>query len=211
MPVEQIAGQYQASPQTFSDGTIAVQVDAQGNLKTVGGGTPGTPGSGATSVQGFAYTSTVNLTRTSDTNAYAAGDVVGSATGSTAALTFASVGPSGGGDVFLTASLYSINIAAVPSGMTSFQLALYSVTPPSAYGDNTLWDLPSGDRASFLGFMPLGTPVDMGATLFVETFGVNKQITVPSGGSLFAYLITAGAYTPSSADVFKIVLKATGV
>lgn len=34
MPVEQIAGQYQATPQTFGDGnTIAAQVDAQGNLR----------------------------------------------------------------------------------------------------------------------------------------------------------------------------------
>jgi hypothetical protein len=39
MPVEQIAGQYQATPQTFGDGgTIAVQVDASGNLKVVGAG-----------------------------------------------------------------------------------------------------------------------------------------------------------------------------
>lgn len=37
MPVEQIAGQYQATPQAFADGqTIAVQVDEQGNLKIAG-------------------------------------------------------------------------------------------------------------------------------------------------------------------------------
>jgi hypothetical protein len=35
MSVEQIAGQYQATPQAFADGqTIAVQVDSQGNLRT---------------------------------------------------------------------------------------------------------------------------------------------------------------------------------
>ena len=39
MPVEQIAGQYQASPKTFGDGdTILVQVDAKGNLKTSASG-----------------------------------------------------------------------------------------------------------------------------------------------------------------------------
>ena len=39
MPVEQIAGQYQATPQTFSDGsTILAQVDSQGNLKVTAGG-----------------------------------------------------------------------------------------------------------------------------------------------------------------------------
>lgn len=209
MPVEQIAGQYQVSPKVFGDGeTILAQVDSQGNMKTVGGGSPGTPSTGVESVQGFAYTSTVNITRPANTTAYAAGDVVGAAT---AALTVSSIGPSGGGEVYLSASLFSINLAAIPSGMTSFQLALYNVNPPSAYADNAVWDLPSGDRASFLGFMPLGTPADLGSTLFVEAFGVNKPITVPSGGALYAYLITAGAYTPSASDVFKIVLKATGV
>jgi hypothetical protein len=35
MSVEQIAGQYQATPQAFADGqTIAVQVDSHGNLRT---------------------------------------------------------------------------------------------------------------------------------------------------------------------------------
>lgn len=54
MPVEQIAGQYQASPQTFGDGqTILVQVDEQGNIKTTGSGTAGTPSSGVQSVQGI--------------------------------------------------------------------------------------------------------------------------------------------------------------
>ena len=39
MPVEQIAGQYQATPKTFGDGdTILAQVDAQGNLKTTPSG-----------------------------------------------------------------------------------------------------------------------------------------------------------------------------
>ena len=40
MPVEQIAGQYQATPKTFGDGqTILAQTDAQGNLKTTPSGT----------------------------------------------------------------------------------------------------------------------------------------------------------------------------
>jgi len=209
MPVEQIAGQYQVSPKVFGDGeTILMQVDSQGNLKTVGGGTPGTPSSGVESVRGFAYTSTVNVTRPANTTPYTANDVVGAAL---AALTFANIGPAGGGEVYLSASLFSINLSAIPSGMTSFQLALYNVTPPSALADGAAWDLPSGDRASFMGFMPLGTPADLGATLFVEAYGVNKPVTVPSGGSLYAYLITAGGYPPSASDVFKIVLKATGV
>ena len=39
MSVEQIAGQYQASPKTFGDGqTVLVQVDAKGNLLVTGSG-----------------------------------------------------------------------------------------------------------------------------------------------------------------------------
>src|ERR1043166_7555975 len=43
-----------------------------------------------------AYSAAVSLTRTNDTNVYAANDVIGAATGSTAALTFANMGASAG-------------------------------------------------------------------------------------------------------------------
>jgi hypothetical protein len=199
MPVEQIAGQYQASPQTFSDGsTIAIQVDAQGRLIVVAS-------------SGGGYTSPVTLTRTADTNAYLAGDDIGAATGSTAALTFANIGPSGGGEVFITTVKLVVNISAIPSGMTSFVLYLYSATPPSALGDNAPFNLPSGDRATYLQPVNLGSPVDLGDTLAVVTSQVNQQITIPSGGSLYGYLVTTGAFTPASATVFTITLKSVSI
>lgn len=174
------------------------------------GGTAGTPSGSVQSVQGFGYNSVVSLTRTNDTNAYTANDVVGAATGSTAALTFPGIGPSGGGLVYITSSSLEIDIAAVVSGMTTFSLALYSVTPPSALGDNAAWDLPSGDRASFLGQLNLGTPVDLGSTLYVETQAINKPIVVPSGGALYAYLVTLGGWTPAASSVLKISLFTLG-
>jgi hypothetical protein len=85
----------------------------------------------------------VTLTRTADTNAYTANDVVGAATGSTAALSFASLGPPGA-NIMVTGCRLRIDVAAVPSGMTSFDLHLYDATPPSALGDNAAFDLPSG-------------------------------------------------------------------
>lgn len=147
----------------------------------------------------------VSLTRTADTNAYAAGDVIGSATGSTAALTFASMGPSAGGDVMITSASLEIDASAVISGETSYRLYLYNVTPPSALGDNVAWDLPSGDRASFLGYIDFGSPVDLGSTLYVQQDSINKQIKA-AGSSLFGYLVTNGAYTPTSARVHVITL-----
>lgn len=156
-----------------------------------------------------AYSVAVSLTRTADTNAYTANDVVGAATGSTAALTFANMGPSGA-IIMLTCAQLEVDVAAVVSGMANYRLHLYSVTPPSALGDNAAWDLPSGDRASYLGYIDLGTPVDVGSTLYIEQSGINKQINL-AGTGLFAYLVTTGAYTPSSAAVKKITLHAVMV
>jgi hypothetical protein len=150
------------------------------------------------------YSAKVTLTRTADTAAYLANDVIGAATGSTAALTFANMGPSGG-RIMITSTQLEIDAAAVISGETTYNLHLYNVTPPGAYGDNVAWDLPSGDRASYLGFIPLGAPVDLGSTLYVEQNGINKQLLL-SGTSLFGYLVTVGAYTPTSARVHAITL-----
>lgn len=157
-----------------------------------------------------AYRSAVSLTRTNDTNAYSANDVIGAATGSTAALTFASIGPSAGGEVVVTSASLEVDVSAVPSGMANMRLHLYSVTPPSALGDNAAWDLPSGDRASYLGYIDLGTPVDLGSTLYVAADGINRQITLASG-SVYGYLVTIGAYTPSAQAVKKITLHSIAV
>ena len=153
------------------------------------------------SPQGFG--SSASITRTADTNVYAANDVIGAATGSTAAISFTLAGAAT--DVMITSVALEIDITAVVAGMTSFNIALYSVTPPSALGDNAAWDLPSGDRASFLGLFSLGTPVDLGSTLYVETNQINKQITT-AGATVFAYLITVGTWTPAASSVFKVTL-----
>lgn len=150
------------------------------------------------------FTSHVSLTRTSDTNAYTGGDVLGAATGSTAALTFNNVGAAGR-DCIITSARFSYDASSVPSGMTSFRLYLYSITPPSALGDNAAWDLPSGDRASFLGYIELGSPVDVGSTLYVEANGINKQIH-PVGTSIYGYLVTVGGYTPASGTTMRLSL-----
>ena len=197
------SGVYKATPTAFPDGSdVQVAVDAYGNIKTVGAGVTGSPG--------YPYSDTVPVTRTNDTNAYGANDVIGAATGSTAAIQFA-IGPAAGGAVLLTTARLEIDISAVPSGMGNFRLYFYSVTPPSALGDNAAWDLPSGDRSSFRGYIDLGTPADLGSTLYVEVTHLDKQVSVPAGGILYAYLVTQGAYTPSASDVFKITLHSIGL
>jgi hypothetical protein len=157
----------------------------------------------------MAGSASVSVTRTNDTNAYTAGDVIGAAVGSTAALTFSGLAASSG-EFLITSSELQIDATAVISGETSYRLYLYNLTPPSALGDNAAWDLPSGDRASFLGYIDLGTPVDIGSTLYVQADGLNKQINLASG-NVFGYLVTIGAYTPTASRVHKVTLHGTAI
>ena len=167
------------------------------NRLLVSGGTSGLE----VAAQGFG--DAVSVTRPDNTTAYTANDVIGAAAGSTAALAFA-LGDAAG-EYLITSTSLEVDLAAVPSGMMSFRLHLYSVTPPSALGDNVAWDLPAGDRASYLGYLDLGTPVDLGSTLFVQAEQVNKHITLASA-NLYGYLVTIGGHTPASETVAKINL-----
>lgn len=145
----------------------------------------------------------VSFNRVADTNAYTGGDVLGTATGSTAALNFSSIGNLNN-EFMITSTSLLVGLSSVPSGMTSFTLHLYDGAPASAYGDNAAWDLPSGDRDAYLGSISLGTPVDVGSSLYVEGNGVNKQITVVSG--LYGYLVTNAGYTPASGTNHVVTL-----
>lgn len=197
----------------MGDGTHAERVTLGGagaSSVSIDQTTPGTTDS--VTVKSQAYSAAVTLTRTADTNAYLANDVIGAATGSTAALTFAWLDKNGnpppsGSILTIVSSQLEIDVAAIPSGMTGFRLYNYSVTPPSAYGDNVPFDLLSGDRAAFkgCGIIDLGSPVDLGGTLYVEQNGINKQIKLV-GVTSFSYLVTIGGFTPGSATVKVITL-----
>lgn len=133
-----------------------------------------------------------------------------SAAGS-AILTFPTMGPSGG---FLTLDevLLIIGLAAIPAGMTTFRLHLYDASP-TAILDNAAFDIPAGDRASYLGFIDLVTPVDMGSTLVSQNTGLNRPLKLAAGAtSLYGLLVTTGGFTPTSAEAYRLILKTrTGV
>lgn len=148
----------------------------------------------------------VSVTRPNDTIGYTAGDVVGAAA---AAIAFPTMGPSEGGEVIITSLAFERDVTAVISGEASYRLHLYSVTPPSALADNAAFDLPSGDRAAYLGWIDIPTPTDLGSTLYVAVDGINKQVTLASG-SLYGYLATVGAYTPTAQSVYRIGLHSVG-
>jgi hypothetical protein len=158
--------------------------------------TPGTTDS--VTVKAAAYGSRQSAARPDDATPYTGGDVVG------AAMTFP-VGPAAGGEVLITSVALEVDVAAVPSGMSGFTLELYNATPPSALTDNAVWDLPAGDRTAYLGAILVGTPVDLGSTLYIAMEGVNKQVTL-LGANLFAYIVTNGGYTPTNSAVKAVTI-----
>jgi hypothetical protein len=90
-----------------------------------------------------------------------------------------------------------IDVASVPSGQTSYNLHLYNVTPPSAQADNAAWTLASGDLASYLGSIALGTPVNLGAALYVKSGYIDYDMRL-IGSSIYGVLVTAGAHTAAA-------------
>lgn len=136
----------------------------------------------------------VEIARPADTTAYAAGDVVGGV------IAIPDVGAASI-RALITQLALRINVAAVPAGMGNFRLKLYKSSPPSALADNAAWDLPAGDRAAYVGEVSLGAPVDRGSTLEAP-LQVGALAVVPmESTSLYAYLVTDAAYTPTASAV----------
>jgi len=154
-----------------------------------------------------AFVSNPTVTRPNDTTAYTAGDVGGGV------ITFQNAALGGGGNIFVNFVSLLWNLNAIPSGMTTFRLHLYNVAPPSNLADNVAWDLPAGDRAAYLGYIDLGAPVDVGASLYVQTVGPSltmQQVSAISS-SLYGYMVTGGGYTPGALDSFVPTIRSIGV
>ena len=152
------------------------------------------------------FSAQVTVTRPANVTIYSAGDVVGGA------ISFPAIGPAGGEIQVISTDLRA-DIAAVPAGMTTMRLHLYNVTPPSAIADNGVWDLPSGDRASYLGFIDLGTPADLGSTVYCQADNIQKRIKLASGETaVYGYLVSAGGFTPAAnSEVYSASLRAVAL
>jgi hypothetical protein len=157
---------------------------------------------GSLTVDGRAYRTTTTITRPSNATAYTAGDVVGD-TGGSAIISLTAAGPSAGFVIIQSVSLV-FSDSAVPSGMGAFRLHLYSASP-TAIADNAAFDLLSGDRATYMGFIDLPTPADFGSTLYTQTDYPGRLIKLGAASTtLFAELETRGAYTPVSASTVSV-------
>lgn len=194
-----IKGKYNSNPTAAPDPSdVQVQVDQYGNLKVAGAGV-GT--GGALFVGGSGITANASFTPAAA--AYGALDILDVA--KEFAFTFGNgvAVPSGSLIRILTAIVKS-DQTSVPASMTSFALQCYSVTPPSAQADNALWTLASADLTSYRGSIPLGSPADLGAALYVKQPNVDLDIKL-SGTSIFGELQTTAGFT-ALATPFEVLL-----
>ena len=157
---------------------------------------------GSLTVDGKAFRSTATITRPSNTTAYTAGDVVGD-TGGSAIISLTAAGPTAGFVIIQSISLV-FSDSTVPSGMGAFRVHLYSASP-TAIADNAAFDLVSGDRATYMGFIDLPTPADFGSSLYTQTDYPGRLIKLAAASTtLYAELETRGAYTPVSASTVSL-------
>jgi hypothetical protein len=146
-------------------------------------------------------------TRPDNTTAYTAGDVVG--TDAATNLSWTNVNSANGKTVIITGVSLEVDVNAVPSGMSTFRLHIYT-SAPTAIADNSAYNLPSGDRTKYAGWIDIDTPTDLGDTLFARMNNVNFEIA-PAVRTLYGMLETRGAYTPSSQTVKTVTLYAVEV
>jgi hypothetical protein len=154
------------------------------------------------------YYSQVQFTRPSNTTAYVAGAAIGSNSGS-AILQFANMGVANK-ITYITVFNLMINIASILSGMTTFQLNLFTGSP-SAVVDGSggvAYAFSNSDRALFANYIITPTITRQGNTLFAsQTNGSGLCLPIQmSGTSLYGVSTTTGAYTPDSGDVFTLSL-----
>ena len=189
-------------PVNIGSATLSVTADGVEIKNDTGNPVPVADGNNSLTVDGKAYRSTATITRPANTTAYTAGDVVGD-TGGSAIVTLASAGPSGGFVLVQSVSLV-FSDSVVPAGMGAFRVHLYSVSP-TAIADNAAFDLVSGERDAYMGFIDLPTPQDFGSTLYTQTDYIGRLVKLAAASSsVFAEIETRGAYTPVSASTVSL-------
>jgi hypothetical protein len=160
-------------------------------------------------VDGRAYSSSVSFNRPGNTSAYTAGDVIGVTSGGAAGSaihTFTSIGPSNGHVMIQSVEMF-LDASTVPAGMGAFRLHLYN-TSPSGIIDNAAFDLQTTDRAKYIGYADLSTPLDFGSVLYSQSDYSGRLLQLASGStSLFGILQTVNAYTPASGTAHEIRIK----
>ncbi len=143
---------------------------------------------------------TATITRPANTTAYDVGDVVGATTYSSV-----STGLIAGTGFNIKAITLECDIGGtITFPAEGFRLHFYNAAP-AAIADNAAFNLPSGDRAKYLGFVPISTPVALNATQWSQNTVDFRGNLGSSTSTLYFYLETLGVWTPSSGLVIKPV------
>jgi hypothetical protein len=191
-------------PVNIGSATLSVTADGVEIKNDSGNPIPCSDAGSSLTVDGKAYRATATITRPSNTTAYTAGDVVGD-TGGSAIISLTSVGPTAGFVIIQSISLV-FSDSVVPAGMGAFRVHLYSASP-TAIADNASFDLVSGERATYMGFIDLPTPQDFGSSLYTQADYPGRLIKLAAASTtLFVEIETRGAYTPVSASTVSIRL-----
>lgn len=131
--------------------------------------------------------------------AYGAGDIMDVAKEFTWTWAATGLAIPDGSLIRVLSAVTKIDVTAVPSGQTSYTLRKYSRTPPSAQADNAAWSLASTDLTYYRGPLPLGTPVDEGAALYVKSQYIDTDIKLEEGRhTTWGQLVTDGAHTAAA-------------
>jgi len=161
------------------------------NVTAVAGAGGGGGGSGNSTA---GITASASFTPTAV--AYGAGDLISVAQEFVFTYSNGLAIPSGSLIRILSATM-KIDATALQASEGAYSLYSYGVTPPSAQADNATWTLASADLPSYKGMMSMGTPVDLGAALYVQSNGIDNDIKL-TGTSLFGELVTVAAFTPTA-------------
>lgn len=155
---------------------------------------------------------TATLTRPEDTNAYTSGDSVANATSNASGFEFTGLGRSG----VLTGTLYSVemddqNNAATPG---EFELWMFSSAPTIA-NDNAAAAISWAASASLVAVVPLYVSYlvnagsgNAGVRRYESAAPIGRLYTTDASGSLWGALVARSSYTPISAEVFRITVRA---
>ncbi|QIG70499.1 hypothetical protein PP744_gp036 [Rhizobium phage RHph_N38] len=150
-----------------------------------------------------AHDVTATITRPTDTAAYTALDVLGDATAGHGKLTFANVNRAGGGPVIITGVTARFDNNVAPT--SSFRLHLFSSLPSTSLADNAAFDLASGDRDAYLGWVDIPAPSLLGSTAVAQALNVGLQVKLP-GTDIYGYMQTITGYTPGNGITYKFTL-----
>ena len=189
-------------PVNIGSATLSVTADGVEIKNDAGNPIPVADAGSSLTVDGKAYRTTATITRPSNTTAYTAGDVVGD-TGGSAIISLTAAGPTAGFVIIQSISLV-FSDSTVPSGMGAFRVHMYSASP-TAIADNAAFDLVSGDRDTYMGYVDLPAPQDLGSSIYTQTDYPGRLIKLAAASTtLFVELETRGAYTPVSASTVAI-------